>query len=94
MVTTLLAEGWCTDPWGIHEARWLSAGVPTALVRDGGIEARDPAPAGVPPRPAELVSWGAQGAHGADLLRSDRPQRTPAEDAAHLCSMMLRSGAD
>ena len=30
-------EGWCTDPFGLHEARWLSDGVPTKLVRDNGV---------------------------------------------------------
>ena len=39
MVTQLLMEGWFTDPYGIHEARWLSAGEPTQLVRDQGVEA-------------------------------------------------------
>jgi hypothetical protein len=37
-------EGWYTDPYGRHEARWMSQGVPTALVRDGGAEGDDPAP--------------------------------------------------
>ena len=34
-------EGWCTDPFGRHEARWLSFGKPTKLVRDGGVETYD-----------------------------------------------------
>jgi hypothetical protein len=37
-------EGWYVDPYGVHEARWISAGTPTALVRDGGVEAQDPPP--------------------------------------------------
>ncbi len=37
-------EGWYVDPYGVHEARWISAGTPTALVRDGNVEAQDPAP--------------------------------------------------
>ena len=31
-------EGWYTDPYGRHEARWMSAGTPTRLVRDGEVE--------------------------------------------------------
>jgi hypothetical protein len=37
-------EGWYVDPYGIHEARWVSAGSPTALVRDGDVESQDPPP--------------------------------------------------
>jgi hypothetical protein len=37
-------EGWFTDPYGRHEARWLSAGHPTKLVRDGGVESYDEPP--------------------------------------------------
>ena len=38
------AQNWCLDPFGPHEARWFSDGIPTALVRDGGCEAHDPPP--------------------------------------------------
>lgn len=34
-------EGWCPDPLGRHESRWLSSGKPTDLVRDGGLESHD-----------------------------------------------------
>ncbi len=37
-------EGWYVDPYGVHEARWISAGTPTALVRDGDVETQDPPP--------------------------------------------------
>ena len=37
-------EGWYTDPYARHEARWMSDGVPTQLVRDGNVEGHDPAP--------------------------------------------------
>ncbi|MGB7050951.1 MAG: hypothetical protein WBG41_05230 [Acidimicrobiales bacterium] len=37
-------EGWYVDPYGAHEARWISSGTPTALVRDGRVEAQDPPP--------------------------------------------------
>jgi hypothetical protein len=38
------AEGWYLDPYGLHEARWISDGTPTALVRDGHVEMHDPPP--------------------------------------------------
>jgi hypothetical protein len=94
MVTTLIAEGWCSDPWGLHEARWLSAGSPTALVRDRGVESLDPIPAGSPPLVAEPLDWGQKGQAGADLLRSDQAVRTNAQNFSHLCSTMLRGGSD
>ena len=32
-------EGWYVDPFGRHEALWISDGTPTALVRDDdGVE--------------------------------------------------------
>ncbi len=34
--------GWFTDPYRRHEARWMSQGRPTSLVRDGTIEGNDP----------------------------------------------------
>jgi hypothetical protein len=37
-------EGWYQDPYGRHEARWISDGTPTALVRDGEDESQDPPP--------------------------------------------------
>ena len=37
-------EGWHVDPFGHHEARWISDGTPTFLVRDGGIVSKDPPP--------------------------------------------------
>jgi hypothetical protein len=35
-------EGWFQDPLGRHEARWISGGKSTALVRDGDVEGDDP----------------------------------------------------
>ena len=34
-------EGWHADPFGRHEARWMSDGTPTTLVRDGDVESCD-----------------------------------------------------
>jgi hypothetical protein len=38
------AEGWYEDPYRVHDDRWYSDGTPTELVRDGGVEAKDPPP--------------------------------------------------
>jgi hypothetical protein len=42
-------QGWYVDPYGLHGERWYSAGSPTSLVRDDGIESRDAAPPEPPP---------------------------------------------
>ncbi len=40
-----LAWGFHPDPYRIHQERYISVdGVPTKLVRDGGVEAYDPPP--------------------------------------------------
>jgi hypothetical protein len=39
-------EGWCTDPYAQHEARWMSDGIPTKLVRDGDTTSYDKPPDG------------------------------------------------
>ena len=50
------AQNWCPDPFGVHEARWFSNGIPTALVRDAGIESQDLPPESVFDRRYELPS--------------------------------------
>jgi hypothetical protein len=35
-------EGWFTDPFERHQARWMSQGTPTSLVRDGDVRGSDP----------------------------------------------------
>jgi hypothetical protein len=35
-------EGWFTDPYERHQARWMSQGTPTSLVRDGNVQSSDP----------------------------------------------------
>jgi hypothetical protein len=39
-------QGWHADPFRLHEARYFSAGTPTKLVRDGGVESYDEPPPG------------------------------------------------
>lgn len=46
-------EGWYKDPYGLHMDRWYSDGKPTALVRDGDRELKDPAPESEPRMPLE-----------------------------------------
>jgi hypothetical protein len=50
------AQNWCADPFGRHQARWFSNGIPTALVRDQGVETQDPPPVTAVDRRYELPS--------------------------------------
>jgi len=75
-------EGWFTDPYGRHEARWLSAGHPAKLVRDEDVESYDQPP-GEPPTHApmrleeEPVEDG-----GGGLRRADEAELDPFDPAA------------
>jgi len=67
-------EGWYTDPYQRHEARWMSQGVPTRLVKDGEVEGSDPVadePFKVTPIPIE----GHPVSDGSDLKRADDAER-------------------
>ncbi|HXY43533.1 MAG TPA: hypothetical protein VEH29_05060 [Acidimicrobiales bacterium] len=71
---SLPAEGWYRDPFGGHEARWFSAGVPTPLVRDGEVDSQDPPPASAGSQaivPEELPEVAVTG----DLRRADAAER-------------------
>jgi hypothetical protein len=64
-------EGWCTDPFGRHEARWISAGAATRLVRDAGTESYDEPPDEEPSHVAEpIISVGGSGS----IRRADDAQ--------------------
>ncbi len=52
-------EGWYTDPYQRHQARWMSQGTPTPLVKDSGIEGTDPV--GDAPFEVTPVRIGAEG---------------------------------
>jgi len=68
-------EGWYVDPYGLHEARWFSDGAPTALVRDGDLESKDPPPDTPPVGPLEsLAETGLP--DGSDLRRADSAETT------------------
>ncbi len=62
-------EGWYKDPYGRHDARWISVGTPTALVRDAGIESQDPPPDEPITVGMERVANSVGG--GSDLKRAD-----------------------
>jgi hypothetical protein len=67
-----LDEGWYTDPYQRHEARWFSQGRATKLVRDQGVEAYDEPPEGPPEGVAEkIVIDPPAGLGPSDLLRAD-----------------------
>ena len=83
-----LDEGWFTDPWGHHKARWISLGKATDLVRDGDVEAHDPPPDTPPTITPALIPPEAPGQVGAgDLKRADDAERDvvdPRELREHL----------
>jgi hypothetical protein len=67
-----LEEGWYTDPYERHEARWFSEGKATKLVRDHGVEAYDEPPEEPPTGVAEKIVIDPPASLGpSDLLRAD-----------------------
>jgi hypothetical protein len=64
-------EGWYTDPWGHHEARWISGGVPTKLVRDGKLESYDDPPDSPPNQTWAPIDPPPGSVTAADTLRAD-----------------------
>ena len=81
-------EGWYFDPFGRHEARWLSQGRPTALVLDGEQESSDPPPDtspvsdAVPYPPREPQGRGADDLRRADDEQENLPGIDEVMDAA------------
>jgi hypothetical protein len=67
------AEGWYTDPFGRHEAPWMSDGSPTKLVRDGDDESYEDPPDEEPTVTPTRIAEG-RASNGSDLLRSDDPE--------------------
>ena len=75
------AEGWYRDPYLRHDARWYSAGKPTALVMDDGSVSRDPIPDG----PISAV----------DIMPAPLPDADPTPyDAGPADDPGIRSGVD
>jgi hypothetical protein len=75
-------EGWFTDPYAVHEARWLSDGRPTKLVRDGAVESYDEPPPGPPTVVPERLEADSSAANGDDLMRADGAEETDPYDAS------------
>ncbi len=69
-------EGWFTDPFGRHEARWLSFGKPTKLVRDGVVESYDEPPEEEPSNVPVRIEPEVEANDGADLIRAGDPSGT------------------
>ena len=65
-------EGWYTDPYGLHDARWMSDGEPTGLVRDGGSEWTEPVPHGpLTSIPQRLGAEDGDGSTTADVVQAN-----------------------
>jgi hypothetical protein len=76
-------EGWYTDPYAKHDARWMSQGSPTRLVRDGTVETYDDPPSGPYVRvPEPIESSRPSGAD--DLRRADEAEAGEPYDADDL----------
>lgn len=83
-------EGWYTDPWDLHDARWISQGVPSKLVRDGNLESYDEPP-GSPPAHAWVQIEPPPGTvSAADTLRADA---ATAEATPSLAELNRRAGS-
>jgi hypothetical protein len=67
-------EGWFTDPFLVHDERWLSNGRPTKLVKDGGFESFDPPPDRPPTQTPTRVEADPKATGGTDLQRADDAQ--------------------
>jgi len=72
-------EGWYTDPYARHEARWLSDGVPTKLVRDGETTSYDEPPGGPFVRQPEVIDFHPGEGNANDLRRADDAERGPTD---------------
>jgi hypothetical protein len=72
-------EGWYTDPYARHEARWLSDGVTTKLVRDGDATSYDEPPEGPFVREPEAIEVEPGRGTADDLRRADDAERGPVD---------------
>lgn len=70
-------QGWCTDPYARHEARWFSQGVPRGLVRDGRKESQDLPPQGSPTVASSKIDVDTSSSFGSDLVRADDVTHSP-----------------
>lgn len=72
------AEGWYEDPYHLHQHRWFSAGNPTSLVKDDGVEAQDAPPDEPPTEPLLRSVSDSTVSDGGDLHRADEAQGSSA----------------
>lgn len=72
------AEGWYRDPYQIHQDRWFSAGTPTSLVRDQGVEGHDEPPGYPPPGPPAEIPETSEFPQD-DLRRADEAEASGGE---------------
>ena len=84
-------EGWYTDPYRFHEARWFSDGTPTALVRDAGVTSKDPPPdtpyLDQPESAPEKAPLDAD-----DLRRADENEPDPNQVEEEIWTIFTKSG--
>src|SRR5258707_14906271 len=66
-----ILEGWFTDPYASHDARWLSDGQATKLVRDGDATSYEDPPAGPWIKEPERIEADPNATEGTDLIRAD-----------------------
>ena len=74
-------EGWYSDPYARHEARWMSEGRPTRLIRDGDVEGSDPVAGDEPFKVAPVRIEDVAHSGGSDFLRADDSDREAPFDA-------------
>lgn len=90
-------EGWYTDPWGRHEARWMSAGVPSKLVRDRDVESYDEPPDSPPMHAWTPIEPLPGSVTAADTLRADAAEAEAMPSLAELSrreeSAVITTGA-
>jgi hypothetical protein len=73
-------EGWYTDPYDRHEARWMSDGRPTKLVRDGDAESYDDPPEGPFAHDPERIEPHPPQDGARDLRRADEAEAQQGPD--------------
>lgn len=93
-MTQSILEGWHTDPWGLHDARWLSGGAPTKLVRDGSVERFDDVPSSVATSTPTPIAVSDGASHGVDLRRSDQETFDPRQAMAIAATKILTRFSD
>ncbi len=79
-MTATTEEGWFTDPFGLHDARWMSDGNPTKLVRDHGVESYDEVPVVPATQTPTRIEEDPDATAGTDLLRADSAEEGEAYD--------------